>query len=827
MRPYLWSLTAALAYFVIRQRASVRIDLRLVVILIGLTALVAFRRRISWAVARDERLALLAALVLPCYAALQLLPLPPSLLSFLSPERARLLGNLTAFGFPGNYAPVASVPAAGFGYLLLVSGCSLLFLAVWIITRQSDRSRAWDPVIPLLVIASGEACLGLSQYSNGTPVLGTYLNKNHFAGLLEMVFPLAAAYGMCRLGGALSGRERPGPAWAEACAGWFAAALCFAGLLLGMSKAGIISAFAGLLALGSVAAWTSFRDWRRWPAVLGVFVCCLLGFIFVPPDQLMKSVGQAFGKDMETLEGRRPIWSDSMGLVRDYPFTGVGLGGYGSVFPKYQTAVVEAEFTYAHNDYLQVVAELGMPGALVVFLLMAGVLIHGLRCAGSPDPEIRFPAIGCAGAMAAIGVHSLADFNLYIPPNALVLAWITGMAAGLPLITRRDRKRSHGTAWWVAPPAAALGLLAVTACTWTLVTAANAPPASAAGAQQQQPPPPPPALLESLRGDPASPELWSNLGQSFFRQGQRDKAMQSFAISEAQGPYVPGLLLRAARANFELGDRKAALHRLRKILEKTAAYDVSVFHACRLYKVPAEEVLSEAIPGPRAGKSYLRHLAELDSAADAARVWQHLSANGSADDLLARDYSRYLFKTGRFEQAAQALGRYLGAAGSGFQQSTWILNGGFEDRLLGTDFDWRIDSMKGALSGIDPAVSHSGSHSVRVRFDGTGNMDFQHIRQLLFLPAGNYRLSAWIKTDGITTDQGVGLLLTGVDNGPPLRAATERLSGTNGWKKLEATFQVPAGGKLAALQLVRERSYRLVNQISGTAWLDTCLITRL
>jgi hypothetical protein len=59
----------------------------------------------------------------------------------------------------------------------------------------------------------------------------------------------------------------------------------------------------------------------------------------------------------------------------------------------------------------------------------------------SPDPGTRYFAVACAGALAAILVHSLADFNLYIPANAMLLAWIAGMTAGF-------RNNPFSTADW-------------------------------------------------------------------------------------------------------------------------------------------------------------------------------------------------------------------------------------------------------------------------------------------------------------------------------------------------------------------------------------------
>src|ERR1019366_343 len=99
---------------------------------------------------------------------------------------------------------------------------------------------------------------------------------------------------------------------------------------------------------------------------------------------------------------------------------------------------------FAHNDYLQLLAELGLVGFAIGAALAFSVLRMALRRAvKSSDPEARYFAVACVGALSAIALHSLADFNLYIPANAMLLAWIAGMAVGSRESTMRAREL-HG-----------------------------------------------------------------------------------------------------------------------------------------------------------------------------------------------------------------------------------------------------------------------------------------------------------------------------------------------------------------------------------------------
>jgi O-antigen ligase len=113
------------------------------------------------------------------------------------------------------------------------------------------------------------------------------------------------------------------------------------------------------------------------------------------------------------------------------------MGGYETAFLRFKNVAPMNTVDYAHNDYLQYLAELGLVG----FLLALGVLGRCLYWMSRGLGRSRLVA-GAFGAVAAMGAHSLVDFNLYIPANALVLAWILGMATA-PALTEEQRATSE------------------------------------------------------------------------------------------------------------------------------------------------------------------------------------------------------------------------------------------------------------------------------------------------------------------------------------------------------------------------------------------------
>ena len=119
-------------------------------------------------------------------------------------------------------------------------------------------------------------------------------------------------------------------------------------------------------------------------------------------------------------------------MVRDYPLAGCGLGAFGQAFPRYRTFLPELAVDTVHNDYLQFLAELGAIGFAIA---ACGVIVILLSAADgafrNADASSRYIAIASLAALVAILIHSFTDYNLYIPANAMLLAWIAGIVASL------------------------------------------------------------------------------------------------------------------------------------------------------------------------------------------------------------------------------------------------------------------------------------------------------------------------------------------------------------------------------------------------------------
>ena len=382
------------------------------------------------------------AVLLPTYVLLQVIPLPVAVLRVLSPARAEATDALGPVGAKVSFASLSVFPAGTFEYFLLVCGYVVTFLLIHELTCRF-RDRRWLVIWPILGIAALEAGLGLGQYfaETGEQVRwGTYANHNHYAGFLEMALPFAVMYPVAVLRRTQS-KWHASVAPALAASGvWALAVLMFAGIILSFSRMGFIATLSSLFVMGTLVLGTRQLSWvtgvrrRRWVAVGMVAALVLAGFVFLPPERLIQRFAKFVSTDGLTSEGRTDLWAETIPLIKAYPVFGCGLGGYETAFSRFKISGVLVTDDYVHNDYLQLLAELGLVGFAIGAALAFSVVRIALRSAvTSLDPEARYFAMACVGALAAIVLHSLADFNLYIPANAMLLAWIAGMSAAVEL----------------------------------------------------------------------------------------------------------------------------------------------------------------------------------------------------------------------------------------------------------------------------------------------------------------------------------------------------------------------------------------------------------
>jgi O-antigen ligase len=333
---------------------------------------------------------------------------------------------------------------------LLVAALILLFLAVQAFRTAEDwKNFVWFVMGFGFLVAifgilqqltfNGKLYWFREMRYGGIP-FGPYVNRNHFAGFIELVIPVALVplvLGKVR-------KER-----------WFVvgifALVPIGALFLSASRGGIVS-FAvelGVLTLLMVLRRTGGRH------VLAGGVVLLLAFMMVSwlgVHQVLERFSSL--QTLEVSSGKRAsMRQDTWRIFLDHRWTGTGLGTLQTVFPAYETLYDGKVVNHSHNDYLEALAETGIAGGLCCAWFLGVLFFDSLRHLLQTDKSFAAALhlsglVGCSGFL----VHSLVDFNLHIPANALLFLLMAHLATGEvraaspkapPILGRRPRTRNH------------------------------------------------------------------------------------------------------------------------------------------------------------------------------------------------------------------------------------------------------------------------------------------------------------------------------------------------------------------------------------------------
>jgi len=245
-------------------------------------------------------------------------------------------------------------------------------------------------------------------------IFSTFFNPNPLGGFFAMVFPLALS---AALAAALLARRLL----------WGFCAVALAVTIVPTYSKGAMLAFA-VSALLYIALLVSqsrrARSIGRGLLVAGVLAILVLAVLIVQVEPIRARAAGAIGGQSASNMFRILTWQGTVRLAEAYPWLGVGPGAFKYVFPTHAIAgYVEA----AHQDYLQMFAELGVFGGTIFLWLLGAVLFTGRRAiAAARDFGGRVTAIGAVCCVIVLMVHSFLDYDWYIGAINLTFWLVAG-----------------------------------------------------------------------------------------------------------------------------------------------------------------------------------------------------------------------------------------------------------------------------------------------------------------------------------------------------------------------------------------------------------------
>ena len=309
-------------------------------------------------------------------------------------------------------------------FILLLNYLVIFYLAIHVVRTRSQFRQL---VYLIVFMAALVSIIGLLKKFCGNPfpwwdysdfqrtpdrLSSTFGNPDHLAGYMEMTIPLL-------LGLLLTGLRGIKLYLIIVLTVFLSMALIFS-----LSRGGWISAFIGLFFMSVALLFNHHFQSKRLVLTLvcGFFA---VAFIVLSSTPVVKRI-LITSEQMGNL-ARITVWGGIVEMIKDYPLLGTGPGTFAIVYTQYQPAGFDYRYFMGHNDYLHFVSETGLPLIAVMAWMIVALFVRGFKKLNNPSRLVRGITLGAMSGITAILVHSIFDFNLHIPANAILFTVLAAL----------------------------------------------------------------------------------------------------------------------------------------------------------------------------------------------------------------------------------------------------------------------------------------------------------------------------------------------------------------------------------------------------------------
>ncbi len=383
---------------------------------------------------------------------LQIIPLPQNFVKFLSPATFDIYHNCSGLTGPARWIPFSIYPRATMMEFLRFSTYTLFYItAVQLLADRLFLKRtvavvAWfAALLSILVIIEfitkslnyplpHGKILWIRQLNHGGSPVGPYVNRNHYAGLMEMIFPLILSMFLAfrPIITRISLKRRIADFFNQKRINnhflyGTAAILIATSILLSLSRGGIISL---TLSMSFFATLVIIKARQKrtglFIAIIIITVLFLTGTsgwdaIFDRFENIRNQSGFIY-------DNRYIIWADCKEIIRNFPLFGTGAGTVENIYPIYRSFPGNDILEHAHNDYIEFLCTGGILLPALMFFCLFSILFSATK---SFNKRREWYSIllfaGCITSIGAILLHSFVDFNMQIGANGLYFFFILAL----------------------------------------------------------------------------------------------------------------------------------------------------------------------------------------------------------------------------------------------------------------------------------------------------------------------------------------------------------------------------------------------------------------
>ena len=335
------------------------------------------------------------------------------------------------------------------------------------------------------------------------------------------------------------------------------------------------------------------------------------------------------------------------------------------------------------------------------------------------------------------------------------------------------------------------------------------------------------AYRASLALDPRSATTWLDLATAYELQGDAGAAREAFLQAKHVYPLSAEVSWRYGNFLLRAGELSQAFAEIRHSVSVDPKRAAEAFSRCWRVDPDIQGIFDNVLPP--SGAVYLDAIRELIADAQinpAIAAWNRLVSIHPKIQLIdAIPLTDMLLLARRNDDARRVWIEAASLAGTpptGDPTDSVLWDGGFETGVTGGGFTWLFPPTSGGVQlGIDAKEKHSGRRSLELGFDGKHNVNFSDVCHLAIVqPGTSYRLSGWVRTQALTSDQGIRFRLEWIEGTRNMALDTPDLRGTQSWTIVEQTWTASPDVRQVRVCVARNPSDVYASRIKGAAWVD-------
>ena len=387
---------------------------------------------------------------------LQLLPLPPDVVRIISPGTYDIYRDTIFIDEPMGWISLSINRKATLMEFFRIASYTVFYvLTVQLFTKKEIFKKT---VTILIIFASLLALFATLQHflpndkiywvrkltQEGNP-FGPYVNRNHYAGLMEMMLPLVLGLFLFYKPHATykSFRDKITEIFNKQRTNihillGFSAVLIATSIFLTLSRSGIVSLCISMIFF-AVLFLARGANKGKGAVIIVIFVLIILSVSWFGWAPIIERFERIKNTQGEIAEMRAAIWKDSVNIIRDFPLTGTGFGSFVNIYPKYRTISGDAIAEHAHNDYIELVSDGGGVALFLCIWFLLAIFYKSFRLfLKRREMYSIYLFIAAIAGIMSILFHSLTDFNLHIGANGLYFFFLAGLAVSAANTRMRD-----------------------------------------------------------------------------------------------------------------------------------------------------------------------------------------------------------------------------------------------------------------------------------------------------------------------------------------------------------------------------------------------------